>query len=311
MKTNDSFLPIDRTLNVLLADDDISDCRIFKVALDQLPVTVNLTTVHDGDQLINLLMNAQPKLPDVLFLDLNMPRKNGFAALGLLKRKSELLQLPVIILSTISEETKVNQVFKDAAHYYIRKPSDFSELKKVIYEALVRIVQNPGVPEKKDFVLTGVLKPPTGPMKKEPLQILLADDDDVDRMLFKTALNETEIEINFQKVNDGTQLMKYLAIIDQPLPHFLFLDLNMPLKSGLECLIEIRSNILYKDIPIAIYSTSASNRDVDETFSNGATMYIKKPNDFIELIQVLKKAILAIHTYRISPFNRANFLVTV
>jgi len=161
MKANEPFLPIDRPLNVLLADDDLSDCLIFKEALDKLPVTVNLTTVHDGDQLINLLMNAQPKLPDVLFLDLNMPRKNGFAVLGLLKRKSELLQLPVIILSSISEEMKVNQVFRDAAHYYIRKPNDFSELKRVIYEALVRIVQNTGVPGKKDFVVTGVLKLPT------------------------------------------------------------------------------------------------------------------------------------------------------
>jgi len=147
-------------------------------------------------------------------------------------------------------------------------------------------------------------------MKNEPLQILLADDDNEDRMLFKTAFDEMEIEINFQTVNDGTQLMKYLAVKDQPLPHFLFLDLNMPRMSGLECLKEIRSNNLYQDMPIAIYSTSISSHDVDETFANGATIYIKKPNGFNELIQVLKRAILTIHTYRISPVNRANFLVT-
>lgn len=161
MKTKEFFPSINRTLNVLLADDDVTDCRLFKEALDKLPVTVNLTTVHDGDQLLNLLMTAHTKLPDVLFLDLNMPRKNGYTALGLLKRKCGLLQLPVIILSTISEEAKVNQVFRDAAHYYIRKPNDFSELKRVIYEALVRIVQNTGVPKKEDFLLTGVFKPPT------------------------------------------------------------------------------------------------------------------------------------------------------
>jgi len=148
-------------------------------------------------------------------------------------------------------------------------------------------------------------------MKKEILHILLADDDAEDRILFKTALDEMEMEINFQTVHDGVQLMNYLAIIDQPLPHILFLDLNIPRKSGLECLIEIRRNIHYKNIPIAIYSTSISDHDVDETLSNGATIYIKKPNAFNELIQVLEKAILAIPTYRVSPFNRAKFLATV
>ena|SRR5687768_3815111 len=146
-------------------------------------------------------------------------------------------------------------------------------------------------------------------MNKEPLHILLADDDAEDRMLFKAAFDEMdiEVEINFHSVNNGVQLMKCLAIIDQPLPHFLFLDLNMPCKSGLECLIEIRRNIRYKNMPIAIYSTSVSNHDVDEAFSNGATIYIKKPNDFNELIKVLEKAILTVHTDRILLFNRPDF----
>jgi CheY-like chemotaxis protein len=153
MKTTESFLPIELSLNVLLVDDDVIDCLLFKDALDKLPVAVNLTTVHDGDQMVDLLMTAQP-LPDVLFLDLSMPRKDGYVSLGLLKRKTEFVQLPVIILSAMLEEAKVTQVFRDAAHYYIRKPNDFSELKKVIYEALALIAQNIGVPERQDFVLT-------------------------------------------------------------------------------------------------------------------------------------------------------------
>ncbi len=148
-------------------------------------------------------------------------------------------------------------------------------------------------------------------MKKEPLHILLADDDEADRILFKEAFEEMEIEINFQSVNDGVQLMNHLDKKDTPLPDFLFLDINMPRKNGLECLKEIRSNNLYKDVPVAIYSTSASDRDVEEAFQNGATVYIQKPTDFNGLITVLKRAVMAVHTYRDSSFNKVNFLIKI
>jgi len=148
-------------------------------------------------------------------------------------------------------------------------------------------------------------------MKKEPLHILLADDDEADRILFKEAFEEMEIEINFQSVNDGVRLMSHLAKKDTPFPDFLFLDINMPRKNGLECLKEIRSNNLYKNVPVAIYSTSASDRDVEETFQNGATVYIQKPTDFNGLINVLKKAIMVVLTYRDSSFNKANFLIKI
>ena len=148
-------------------------------------------------------------------------------------------------------------------------------------------------------------------MKKEPLHVLLADDDEADRFLFKEAFEKMEIEINFQTVNDGVQLMNYLAIKDTPLPDFLFLDLNMPKKSGLECLKEIRSNALYKDVPVVIYSTSVADRDVEETFQNGATVYIQKPSDFRGLITVLKKAFMAVITYRGTSVNKVNFLIKI
>jgi len=96
------------------------------------------------------------KLPDVLFLDLNMPRKNGFAALGEIKRHPELQKLPVIIISTSSELDTIKKVFRDAAHYYISKPVDFSQLKKVIYEALTLItIKHSPLPLEENFMITG------------------------------------------------------------------------------------------------------------------------------------------------------------
>lgn len=145
-----------KKFNILLADDDQSDCILFKDALEELPITAHLTIVHNGEQLIEELSRKGKKLPDVLFLDLNMPRKNGFAALGEIKRNMELQELPVIIISTSNELDTVKKVFRDAAHYYICKPVDFSHLKRVIYEALTLITQkNNPLPLEESFMIRG------------------------------------------------------------------------------------------------------------------------------------------------------------
>ncbi|MBL7858831.1 MAG: response regulator [Cyclobacteriaceae bacterium] len=147
---------IAKTITILLADDDNADCLLFKDALEELPLVAHLTTVHNGEQVMEELTKKGNKLPDVLFLDLNMPLKNGFATLGEIKRSTELQNLPVIIFSTASSQETVKNAFRDAAHYYICKPGDFSQLKKVIYEGLTRVTQksNP-MPLKEDFIITG------------------------------------------------------------------------------------------------------------------------------------------------------------
>ena len=147
---------ISQKINILLADDDRGDCLLFKDALEELPVSAHLTIVHNGEEVIEELTKTGSKLPDVLFLDLNMPRKSGFVSLGEIKRSSELQDLPVIIYTTSSEQQTVKNVFRDAAHYYICKPVDFSQLKKVIYEALTLITRkNNRLPKAEKFMITG------------------------------------------------------------------------------------------------------------------------------------------------------------
>lgn len=148
-------------------------------------------------------------------------------------------------------------------------------------------------------------------MENAALKILLADDDESDRLLFKDAFKELKIKSIIHTVNNGTQLMDYLAKIDAALPHLIFIDLNMPRKNGVECLKEIRSNKKFKEIVIAIYSTSASENDINETFRNGANVYIKKPSDFSILKQLLAKVISDIDLYKGTSFNIENFLLRI
>lgn len=147
---------ISENINILLADDDYGDCLLFKDALEELPVSAQLTIVHNGEEVIEELTKKGNMLPDVLFLDLNMPRKNGFATLGAIKRSNELQNLPVIVFSTSSDPKMIKNVFRDAAHYYICKPIHFSQLKKIIYEALTLITQKYiPLPLEEKFMITG------------------------------------------------------------------------------------------------------------------------------------------------------------
>ena len=142
-------------LKILLADDDIDDCIFFKEALVELLLSKHLTTVNDGEQLMQLLTNETNVLPHVLFLDLNMPRKNGFECLTEIKLSKKLKQLPVIVFSTSFEQEVVNQLYKNGAQYFIRKPSEFSQFKNIILLSLALITkENISQPTRENFVIT-------------------------------------------------------------------------------------------------------------------------------------------------------------
>ena len=118
-------------------------------------------------------------------------------------------------------------------------------------------------------------------MNKPKYNLLLADDDEDDCAFFKEALDDLGLAISFNTVVNGVDLMKYLS--DKfygDLPDILFLDLNMPLKSGFECLSEIKLIDKLKDLPVIIFSTSLDMKVVDLLYERGATFYIQKPGRF-------------------------------
>ncbi len=143
-------------LNVLLADDDIDDCLFFEQAITELAASTSFTAVHDGEQLMQLLTNETYQLPHILFLDLNMPRKNGFECLDEIKQHEKLKNLPVVIFSTSFEQDVVNLLYDNGANYFIRKPSEFALFKKIILHTFKLFIQDGNIvqPPKESFVLT-------------------------------------------------------------------------------------------------------------------------------------------------------------
>jgi CheY-like chemotaxis protein len=122
-----------------------------------------------------------------------------------------------------------------------------------------------------------------------PIKILFADDDEDDREFFREALSEAKSSAELVTVNGGRELMQYLAQADGQLPDVIFLDVSMPIKNGKQCLQEIRSNNLLNHIPVIMFSTSAYEKDIEETFRNGANLYVSKPVFIRDEVKMLKR----------------------
>lgn len=123
-----------------------------------------------------------------------------------------------------------------------------------------------------------------------PVHILLADDDDDDTSLFQEALEQVPTVTKLDVAENGMELMDILGRL-MAKPDLIFLDMNMPVKNGMECLIEIRNSASYKDIPVVILSTSIADYLIQSAYQAGANLYIQKPNSFSGLINIIEKCL--------------------
>lgn len=119
--------------------------------------------------------------------------------------------------------------------------------------------------------------------------ILLADDDFEDREFFTEALKEVSPEAVIQTSKNGVELMDFLQNAPPPAPSIIFLDLNMPLKDGYECLEEIKSDHSLKNNVVVIFTTSGIKHDIDMTYEKGANLFVTKPNDYRGLVNTIRK----------------------
>ncbi len=116
--------------------------------------------------------------------------------------------------------------------------------------------------------------------------ILLADDDKDDAEMFCEALAEIDESIVCHCSENGSGVLKMLKAQEKA-PGVVFLDLNMPIMNGWECLKQLKAEEHYKDIPVIMISTSSYKNDMDAAADLGAVCYFVKPNNFNDLKQVL------------------------
>ena len=130
---------------------------------------------------------------------------------------------------------------------------------------------------------------------REPITILMADDDPEDVMLAEDALEEARLANNFYAVGDGEELLDYLHRrgkysdpADSPRPGLILLDLNMPRKNGFEALEELKKDPSLRQIPVVVLTTSRAEEDVYQSYDLGVNSFISKPVSFDGLVEAMK-----------------------
>ena len=128
-----------------------------------------------------------------------------------------------------------------------------------------------------------------------PNIFMLVDDDSDDRFFFQMTVNEIHPSYECLTANDGAEALETLRTLD-PLPHFIFLDLNMPGMGGKDCLRALKEDERLKQIPVIIYSTSTRQEDIDAVMALGAAHYIVKPVKIGKLHREIVKALATIQS---------------
>jgi CheY-like chemotaxis protein len=113
---------------------------------------------------------------------------------------------------------------------------------------------------------------------------LLADDDPDDVDMFRDALLIIDPSIVFYHVHDGRGILEKLDDKNLEKPDIIFLDINMPIMNGWECLAKLKECELYRNIPVVIYSTASYHKEVEKAFDMGAICFFTKPTEFRQLI---------------------------
>ena len=131
--------------------------------------------------------------------------------------------------------------------------------------------------------------------RRSPITILLADDDEEDRMMLKEALEESRLANDLRFAVDGDELMDYLQRkgkyqppVDAPRPGLILLDLNMPRKDGREALKEIKEDPELRHIPVVVLTTSKAEEDILRSYDLGVNSFITKPVTFDALVGVVR-----------------------
>lgn len=115
-----------------IVDDDIDDQDLFIEAVNEVDSSIECMSASNCEEALDLLKNKRISLPDMIFLDLNMPRLNGKQCLAELKRESHLRNIPVIIYSTSSEKRDIEETTRLGAAHFLTKPNKFEELCKAL-----------------------------------------------------------------------------------------------------------------------------------------------------------------------------------
>jgi CheY-like chemotaxis protein len=142
--------------NIILVDDDSDDRDLFTEALSFIHPLAEIETRRDGEELMEYLAKIS-QTPDVIFLDLNMPRKNGKECLKEIRETKQFENTPIVIYTTSLNPVDIQDTFNLGANFFMRKPNSFEELKETLHNLLYSQLMIAGARSKDKFVVNRTL----------------------------------------------------------------------------------------------------------------------------------------------------------
>jgi chemotaxis family two-component system response regulator Rcp1 len=268
-------------MHVLLVEDSVGDVRLMQEAFRGLDASIELHVASDGIEAMAFLRREDAPRPDLILLDLNLPKMNGREVLARIKRDDRLKIIPTIILTTSDAEHDITTSYELQANCYVKKPVEFDE-----FGSLVQSLY--------DFWLTKVKLPPQKPRptrsvglgtpsakKGINVNVLLVEDSVGDVRLMQEAFRGLDASIELHVASDGIEAMAFLgregAYVDAPRPDLILLDLNLPKMDGREVLARIKRDDRLKIIPTVILTTSEAEADINISYQLQANCYLRKP----------------------------------
>lgn len=282
------LMPQETQFRILLVEDNAADVRMVVESLKGVVPTPSLSVVSDGLEAIRFLKRKgdfkQAPRPDLILLDLRMPKIPGFSVLNEIKADSTLSAIPVVIQSSSATEADVKLARRLRAERYIVKVDNIEDLTKSMQELVDSWTR--------------------------PLNILLVEDNAADVRMVTQTLKDLMPEAAISVAVDGVEALRFLKKESEFFaairPDLILLDLRLPKKDGFQVLKEIRQDTSLSNIPVVVLSSSAAQTDINRAYHLRANYYIAKAFSADELAWEMQFLVEFWRTIAMAPEDEHN-----
>lgn len=260
---------------IYLVDDDADDVMLIREALQDVINDVRIIEVADGKELLDLIsLQDKDSGPELILLDMNMPRMNGLEALSFLKTNPETKHIPVVMVSTTADQHLIRKAYEEGISAFIAKPVAINEY--------ITMAQAVNVCFMNDYRCRRLAMSESYKDKS----ILVIEDDEDQWHLMKFTLKQSMPDVDIIRMSSKSTTLDFLT--DEwnnlkPAPELIIMDLYLPTRrEGLNLLDSIRYFfILHKlaAVPIIVFSSSNHEEDIKESYRHRANSYMIRSLD--------------------------------
>ncbi len=266
-----------KSINILLVEDSPTDRLMAVEALQNARLRNTLNVVENGEEAMAYLRRqgkyCEAERPDLILLDLNMPKKDGREVLAELKIDPSLKYIPVIILTTSAADEDVLKAYGHHANSYITKPINFPRFAQAVSTMgtyWLEVVTLP--PEVEARKRSEIAPPPPGRDSDRVLRVLLVEDNPIDVLILKDALSSSSV--GHFEVIDVDRVLKMPDVLSSHSFHVVITDLGLPDGQGLDTLRQVRA--LAPGLPVIVMTGDHDETVGIRSLHEGAQDYLVK-----------------------------------